>query len=250
MLFSGLPTRQESKGDVQRLSSSDLVMHFFGQQTLQSYRAHETILNQGDCTGYVFILVRGWTERRLGLPDGRCQTLSFGMPGDLYCTDLRARAPVNYTVSTITPVTIAIVGKLEFRAVLTGNPSLSRAFWREQQASLAIQQRWTGMLGLLGATEKVAHLFCEIYKRQEHRGGTRDGACVFPMTQTQIARACGLTQVHTNRTIQDLRRRGLIALRSRRLVVSDFEALARLAQYDCGYLDGENAPTKAACATV
>lgn len=250
MLFSGLPATplRVDNGDARkRVEEQDLLMSFANRQRLRNYGRDEIILAEGQTTTHVFITTRGWIMAHRDSPEGRRQIISFGLPGELCCTSLHSQTPLAHSIRAITPATIAILGKAEFRAILTGNAPLSRAFWKRQQAAMAIQQRWTFMLGMLGATERLAHLLCEIFVRQKphaHAAETEEAkrTCLLPLTQTQIGQACGLTQVHTNRTLQALRRQNVIKLENRTLTVLDFDELAELGSYDPGYLDCRSMP--------
>lgn len=214
-----------------------LLAEFAANQRVRGYRPRQVVLHQSDCTEHVVIVLEGWAEQYVQLADGRRQIVGLAMPGDLCSTDLNARAAMDCSIAALTPLTIAVIGKLEFRTLLAGHPALARSFWRSQMQALSIQRRWTTVLGQLDAMERVSHLMCEIFVRQRKIGLADAGACAFPLTQTQIAEACGLTQVHTNRTIQELRRRRLVELRSKRLTIRNFDHLARIAQFDPAYLE-------------
>lgn len=222
---------------VKSVQPGDLLLEFASRQRLRTYRPRQIVLHQSDRTDHVLVILNGWAEQVQQLPDGRRQILSLALPGDLCSTNLNARAGIDCSIAALTPLTISIIGKFEFRTLLTGHPKLARCFWKNQLLSLAIQRRWTAVLGLMDAKERIAHLMCELYFRQEKSGLTDGGGCPFPLTQTQIAAVCGLTQVHTNRIIQELRRRDLIDLRSRRLKVKSLSELCAIAQFDPGYLD-------------
>jgi CRP-like cAMP-binding protein len=100
----------------------------------------------------------------------------------------------------------------------------------------AIQREWTLNLGQRTAYERIAHLFVELFLRLEVVGLTNGGSCEFPLTQNDIADATGLTAVHVNRTLQDLRRDGLVELQSRVLTIPDMKALKNAALFNENYL--------------
>ena len=56
----------------------------------------------------------------------------------------------------------------------------------------------------------LAHLICELFLRLETVGLVRGNSFDFPLTQADIADMIGLSLVHTNRTIQELRSSGLV----------------------------------------
>jgi CRP-like cAMP-binding protein len=212
------------------------LLGFASQLRQRTYLPRQTVLSQGDRTAHIVIIVGGWAEQAIHIPDGRRQIVGFGMAGDVCCCDLTGHSTVGQSITALTSLTVAIIGKLEFSAVLMRSARLSRAFWRSQMQALAIQRRWTSVIGLLGARERVAHLLCELYLRQQQISAMPDGICAFPLTQTQVAEACGLTQVHTNRVIQDLRRSNLIEQSGKRLTIPSLQKLMTMAQFEGSYL--------------
>ena len=86
----------------------------------------------------------------------------------------------------------------------------------------------------------MAHLFCELHLRLEAVGRAIEDSYEFPLTQAELAQCLGLTLVHANRTIQELRRRGLVELGNRRLTILDRPGLEDVAEFDPSYLYLEN----------
>jgi CRP-like cAMP-binding protein len=85
-------------------------------------------------------------------------------------------------------------------------------------------------VGRRSAAERIAWLVVHIWERAEALNLVQDGALALPITQTHIADALGLSLVHTNRTLQALRRRGLFELSAGTLRAVDMEGLRRLAR--------------------
>jgi CRP-like cAMP-binding protein len=82
----------------------------------------------------------------------------------------------------------------------------------------------------------MAHLFCELYVRLQIIGRVSNDSYGFPLTQRELSECLGLTVVHANRTLQELRRRGLIELENRRLTIRDSRGLEGVAEFDPSYL--------------
>jgi biotin operon repressor len=87
-----------------------------------------------------------------------------------------------------------------------------------------------------GVRARVAHLLCEVFTKLDAVGLTNQGECAFSLTQAELADATGLSQVHLNRTLQQLRADGLIILRRRILSIPDLNALKAAAGFDAKYL--------------
>jgi CRP-like cAMP-binding protein len=88
----------------------------------------------------------------------------------------------------------------------------------------------------------MAHLFCELYLRLEVVGRTEGNGYEFPLTQRELSECLGLTVVHANRTLQELRRRSLVELENRRLTIRDRRGLEGIAEFDPAYLYLEKLP--------
>jgi transcription initiation factor IIE alpha subunit len=67
-------------------------------------------------------------------------------------------------------------------------------------------------------------------------GRAQHGRCDFPLTQNDLADATGLTAVHVNRTLQELRRDGLIELDRKQLQIIDLERMMDVAMFNPNYL--------------
>ncbi|MGN6101637.1 MAG: Crp/Fnr family transcriptional regulator [Devosia sp.] len=116
------------------------------------------------------------------------------------------------------------------------HPRLRQALWWDWLVKLAIQREWTLNVGRRDAFERLAHLFCELYFRLEAVGMTEGPSVQLPLTQTDLAEATGLSAVHINRTLQEMRSAGLVILRDHVLTIPDLPALQVAAMFNPAYL--------------
>jgi CRP-like cAMP-binding protein len=100
----------------------------------------------------------------------------------------------------------------------------------------AIQREWTLSLGQRSAIARMAQLFCELDVRLGVSGLSVNHSYDLPLTQVELGECLGLTSVHVNRTLQELRRRELVEFQGGRLVIRELEALKAVAQFDPAYL--------------
>ncbi|MGO4835346.1 Crp/Fnr family transcriptional regulator, partial [Rhizobiaceae sp. 2RAB30] len=125
----------------------------------------------------------------------------------------------------------------EMMGELTGaSGRLAEALWWESLTRESIQREWALNLGQRTAFERVAHLMCELFVRQRALGIGEEDRVPFPMTQNDLSDATGMSNVHVNRTVQELRSRHLITLRNGELIVHNLNQLMSLAMFDPGYL--------------
>ncbi len=194
------------------------------------------LLREGAAAKAVWAILEGWACAYKQLEDGRRQITAYLLPGDLCGTPIVSPGLVNYSVGTLTPVRAARISGPALLAAMESRPSLMRAVWLDMLATSAIQREWTANLGFRTARERIAHLFCEIVCRLRAVGLTDDDGYFVPLTQEDLGETLGISTVHVNRTLQDLRQAGLILLRRQRLRIPDVEALRRIARFDEAYL--------------
>jgi CRP-like cAMP-binding protein len=202
----------------------------------RTIEAKRDLIRQGEMPRYVYLILKGWACRYKMLDDGRRQILDFPIPGDLCDLNVYILSRLDHSIGAITALEVIEIGSGEFDAITGQQPEIMRALWWQELVSKSHHLEWIVNVGARTALERVAHLLCEMFLRLESVGETQGYSCHFPLTQQDIADATGLTAVHVNRTLQDLRRRELIRLEQRTLTVPDLRALMDLAQYNPDYL--------------
>jgi CRP-like cAMP-binding protein len=203
---------------------------------LQRAGADEDLVSEGDPVDSVRIVLSGWLCRYKMLEDGRRQIVNFIFPGESCDAHAFLLSTIDHSIATLTPVVYAEIKRARFDSLLAADCSLAEAFLCETLVNNAIQREWVINLGRRAALERVAHLFCEIFERLHPVGMVDGNSCAMPVTQMDLADATGLSVVHLNRTLQELRASGLIVLRDRTLVIRDIDALKSTALFSPGYL--------------
>lgn len=220
-----------------RLSSADkILIQRLGTERVRHFGAREDILREGEAPTDVNLILSGWACRYKQLEDGRRQIIAFFLPGDLCDHNIFILREMDHSVGTITKVTVAGVSRETFEAATLKHSRITQALWWESLVTAAIQREWTVNLGQRNATERMAHLLCELFLRLQSVELTNANSCEFPVTQTELADATGLTSVHVNRTLQELRSAGLIKLNNRTLDIPDLERLMQIAMFNTNYL--------------
>lgn len=196
----------------------------------------EDLICEGDRVDSVRFILSGWLCRYKALEDGRRQIVNFILPGDTSDAHAYLLAVMDHSISTLTPVVYAEFDRNQFESLVGSDHTVAEALWCETLVSNAIQREWAINLGRRVALERVAHLLCEIYERLRPVGMVDGNSCAFPVTQMDLADATGLSVVHLNRTLQELRAAGLIVLRERTLTINDLDALKNTALFSPSYL--------------
>jgi CRP-like cAMP-binding protein len=206
------------------------------RKTTREIGARRDLIREGDRPKSVFLIVEGWACRYKQLADGRRQIVSVFLPGDVCDMNVYILKEMDHSIGCITRVKVCEIGREDFERLMHDHPRITQALFWDELVTIAVQREWTLNLGQRTAYERLSHLFVELFLRLEAVGLTQGKSCDFPMTQVDIADASGLTAVHVNRTLQELRREGLIELQGRRLTIPDLEALKAAALFNDNYL--------------
>jgi CRP-like cAMP-binding protein len=196
----------------------------------------EDLVCEGDRCDSVRIFLSGWACRYKALEDGRRQIVSFILPGDTCDAHIYLLSTMDHSIGTLTPVTYCELDRAAFERLISADITVAEAFHCETLAGRAIQGEWALNLGRRDALERVAHIICELFERLRAVELVDGNSFSFPVTQMDLADAMGLSTVHLNRTLQELRSAGLITLRDRRLTILDPQALRNTAMFNPAYL--------------
>lgn len=203
---------------------------------LRQVRAHRDIVREYSAERFLPLIVQGWACRYRVLENGKRQIISILVPGDL-CEPFGALPQINDDpLSTITPVTFVPVKLDGLARAAQSSPAIAKALWWDLLVATRIERELIVSLGRRMAPERTGHLFCELYLRLETVGLVNDCGYEFPLTQSVLADALGLSTVHVNRSLQELRSSGLISLHNRRLTIHNFWRLQELCSFDPTYL--------------
>lgn len=202
----------------------------------------KTLVRHGEELNQSLMLLSGWLARAKDLPSGQRQIAELHVAGDFADLHGFSLKYLDHDVISITRCRIALVPHERLKEMTERFPHLTRIYWAMTNIDAAIQREWTLSLGRRSAIARMAHLLCELHVRLGLVGLTEGNSFEFPLTQVEFGECLGLTSVHVNRTLQELRRRALIELQSRRVTIFDLEALKGLAEFDDAYLYLERQP--------
>jgi CRP-like cAMP-binding protein len=168
--------------------------------------------------------------------DGKRQIVSFHIAGDAPDLQSLNLAVLDFGISAISPCNVAFVPHQAIRELCARHPGVANAFWRMTLVEAAIFREWMTGIGRRPAVSRLAHLFCEVFVRSSLVGLAKGQTITLPITQTEIGDAIGLSTVHTNRSLQELRAAKLVELKKGRLQIFDWDGLQRAADFDPVYL--------------
>lgn len=207
--------------------------------TVKSLAADQDIVRDKDRPTQCCLILEGFVCRYKLLDGGKRQIMSFHTPGDFPDLQSLHLRVMDHSVGTLVPSKLAFIPHASIRDVIRRHPVLNDALWRDTLVDAAIFREWMVGLGRREAYARIAHLMCEMLVRFKAVGLTNDHAYELPITQAELGDALGLSTVHVNRVLQELRGRELIILKGRNLVIKDWEGLKAAGEFDPTYLHVE-----------
>ncbi len=221
----------------------------FEQQALESavseireVREGDMLVHSGDRLHSSMVLLDGIVGLLRDLSDGRRQIIELHVPGDFFDLHGFVLKRLEHSIDALTPARVAIVPHDRLKIITERWPHLARLLWTSTLLDAAIHREKILSIGRRSAISRLAHLLCELQVRFQVVGMTQGYSYSLALTQAQLADASGLTQVHVNRTLKDLRDRGFVTVRGGTVMIGNWDALVDVAEFTDDYLYLERQP--------
>ncbi len=198
------------------------------------------LINEGQTGQKAYVLQAGWGCSYKDLANGGRQIISFPIAGD--CIGLRG-VLLRTADHSVLALTEAVVSSLEGPHVLkciADFPRLGAAIlWAASRDEAMVVEHLVN-IGRRSAIERTAHFFMELAERMSLIGQATEAEFKCPLSQFVLADALGLTAIHVNRVLRQLREEGLLTVRKGSVKIHDIGALKKLSGYHGGYLEEQN----------
>ncbi|WP_404421880.1 Crp/Fnr family transcriptional regulator [Thalassospira australica] len=204
---------------------------------LVTFEAGREIVHEGQQAHKAFILLDGWVSSYKLLPDGTRQIIDFQIPGDFLGLRSLLLRTSDHSFEAVTDVSIAEVSAQNMFSVFAESPRLASAvLWAASRDEAMVVEHLVS-IGRRSAIVRTAHFLLELGARLNLIGvGTKDGyPC--PLSQYLLADALGLSAIHINRVLRQLREQKLLTFQKGIVRFDNFEKLIELTDFHVGYLD-------------
>ncbi len=221
------------------LAPQDLLVLTELHARRRSFPAGRDMVHQGQKDQTAYILTKGWVCSYKLLSGGTRQIVDFQIPGDFLGLRSVLLRTSDHNVEPITKVEAAEVHASDLFEAFARTPRLATAMlWAASRDEAMLVEHLVG-IGRRNAAERMAHFLLELAARLRLVGmGTKSGYDC-PLSQYLMADALGLSAVHVNRVLRELREAGLVTFQNGMVTFDDFEGLVRFADFDRSYLDHE-----------
>jgi CRP-like cAMP-binding protein len=203
---------------------------------VERYGPHDIILPEGKKVTDVHLVLSGLAARSKSLPDGNRQIMAFLIPGDLCDLEVFVLRAMDHDIVSLSETRCALIPTQEIEKLLVEMSTLTKALWWSTMTDSAVLRERIIDHGRRDAGERIAHLFYEMLVRFRIIEESGPSSFNFPITQEELADATGLTPVHVNRTLRDLRDRGLLEWKDKVVTIPDPARLKKAARFDADYL--------------
>jgi len=218
---------------IAELADEDLGLLAKMPCSVAHYAAHDDILRKHDRPSSCCLVLQGylcWKDSMSG------QITSIHVPGDIPDLHGLQGQRLQSDLSALVTAVVAFVPHSFFHEIAARSLGMSRALALLALADAAALRNWIVNLGSRDSLSRVSHLICEIVFRLRAVGQARDLRFQSPFTQSDLAAACGISTVHANRIIQELRRKQVLQWQSRTITINDWRSLVHVAGFAPDYL--------------
>lgn len=202
----------------------------------ETYEAGDAIIRAGDTFAHLYLIEDGWVLRARYLPGGSRQIINFALPGDFLNFNSLMFTRSEFDLLAKTNVSLWRLEVKSFREMMARHPGLAEALvWSNAHEEALLAERVVS-LGRRDATQRLAHVLCEIVARlqliEKHKGEV----LVLPLIQEDFADILGLSVIHIVRVFNRLEEAGAVEYRSKRVTLKDIEKLKRIAGFEGDYI--------------
>jgi CRP-like cAMP-binding protein len=213
-----------------------------GVGDILEHAAGRTIVRSGVTLSECTLLVDGLIGRYKDLSEGQRQITELHVSGDFVDLHSFLLKRLDHQIGTLTPVRVAIFPHEAIRQITERHPHLARMLWFSTLLDASIHREKILSVGRRTALSRISHILCELYVRLEVVGLAADCRYMLPLTQSDLADTTGLTSVHVNRMLKQLRDDGLLTFRGGEVHILDWARLQQTAEFDPAYLYLERRP--------
>ncbi|WP_298434853.1 Crp/Fnr family transcriptional regulator [uncultured Jannaschia sp.] len=205
---------------------------------IRSWPGRTVISRKHDPLDRSLLLVEGLIARHVPGPDRALhEMVALEVPGDFVDLHSFPIGTLDHDVTAITDARLAVLPHDRLKEMMDRRPDVALALWALTVVDASIHRYWSFRVGALRATGRVANLLCELQSRLEMAGLADETGFHLPLTQVDLSEACGLSPVHVNRVIRELREAGHCTVKDGRVTIFDLKALRRTGKYDPSFLE-------------
>lgn len=190
------------------------------------FRRGNTIRDEGVPADALYLLIEGWVSSSMLMPSGERQIFKIHVPGDMLGSPSMTLEHAAEALTALTSCTVARVPFTRMRDMFAEKPRLGSLFLMACQLERVALMDAVASMGRSSAAERLVTFLLDMHRRIAKLGLAQDGVFDLPINQIQLAEIIGVTSVHMNRLLRDLREQGLVERHGPAIHLLDLDALA------------------------
>ena len=219
-LFNGIP-------------ESDLLWTQNYRSCQYKFPARQEIYTETQQSNFMYTIYHGWFAIYKTLENGKRQILKIALPGDMIGYQANFEAPMTYSAASLTDAVLCAFKRTDLPDLFRKNGNVARRLSEMNARDMHLCHSRLLTIGQHTAIEKVAHCCAEIFFRMKMIFSNSESDSIeFPLSQEDLGDMTGLTKIHVNRTLKQLREMGIMEISSRTLHVYDSEELCKVGYFD------------------
>jgi CRP-like cAMP-binding protein len=219
------------------LSGAELSVLASLHKRRRNFVVGSDLVHQGQLDQAAYILISGWACSYKLLEDGQRQIVDFQIPGDFLGLRSVLLKVSDHSIEPVTDIEVTEVHVTDLLDAFAQTPRLAMAvLWAASRDEAMVVEHLVGV-GRRNAAERVSHFLLELGSRLALVGLSSKAGYACPLTQYLLADALGLSAVHINRILRQLREAGMVTFQDGFVTFDDYDKLANFAQFDAVYMD-------------
>ena len=215
-------------------AEAELMASFLGLPLAAPGRTR--IIRAGAALDQSLYLVRGMVGRYAVDRQGRRQFVGIQIPGDYFDLAAYVLKSLEHDMDALSPCEMRATAHAQLSMLGDERPELYHKLWRISMIDASIHRYWIFRLGRLAGKARIANFLTEMFVRLHARGLCGIDSYDLPLSQNDLAEINGMTSVHVNRLLGDLRLDGFCTLADGVVHLGNLAGLARVGHYSPDYL--------------
>jgi len=204
------------------------------RDTQYSLKAKDYLYLEGDKPEFVYTLYSGWIKLYKSLGNGKKQVLRFALPGDFLGFQGSSEGAMLHSAQALDDCVVCAFPRDRIQELFCQEPAIGNEMILMNARVMSVCQEYLLSTGVRNAQERIAFLLLELFNRLHLLGRFRDesiseNSALVPITQEDISEAVGMTQIHVNRMLRQMKEDNLLSCANGRLKILDRDALLKLA---------------------
>lgn len=206
--------------------------------SIETWSAKSLVSRKGEPLDRSLFLLDGWVGRYVPGPHRDLREMvALEIAGDFVDLHSFPIGTLDHDVMAMTDVRMAVMPHARLSTLMECHPGVARALWAQTILDAAIHRYWSFRVGALRASGRIANFLCEMHVRLALADLAGPSGFEMPLTQAELGEACGMSAVHVNRVVRELREGNCCSVHNGFVTIHDRKKLEHIGQFEPFFLE-------------